>query len=342
MIFENPSALWLLLVLPPLLLGLGLWGWWARKEAATLFPLVLRRLRRKQMEKYILAGVLMVLIIVVIALPKVAFPASAATEKTGEIVLLVDVSGSMAAKRDLDFPSRLERVKPIIYEIIDSMEELGQVRISLCGFTEIARSLVPFVGKEDYPYLRESIKQVLDINSTPGGDTSFGQPILNIADKFSEGKQAKLVIIISDGEPYPGELAAMANERVFIEQAMVKSIEEGIKVITIGVGEPEGARVPLYDGDGVFTGSYASEGQGVDRIFFLREYVLKEIASRTGGEYFFEKNLGGLIKFIEGNLDSINSVDDTTEVKVYRSIAYWFLIAALPIWVVFTRRHLLG
>lgn len=342
MIFENPSALWLLLALPPLLFGLGLWGWGAKKEAAVMFPLVLRRLRRKQVEKYIIAGVLMVLLIVALALPKVAFSASAATEKTGEIVLLVDVSRSMAAQKDLDSLSRLERVKPILYEIIDSMEELGQVRIFLCGFTDIARSHVPLVGKEDYPYLKESIKKVLDINSTPGEGTSLGQPILNVAGKFSIGDQAKLIIIFSDGEPFFWDRGMTDRERAFIEQAVEKAVEEGIKVITVGVGEREGARIPLYDSYGEFTGDYAILLPGVDYISYFEEDGLKEIASRTGGEYFFEENLEGLTEFIKENLDSVNAKEVTKEVKVYQSIAHWFLLAALPIWVVFARRHLLG
>jgi uncharacterized protein YegL len=341
--FENPGALWLLLALPPLLLGLGLWGWRAKKEAAAMFPLNLRRLMRKQVEKYIVAGVLMALLIVALALPKVTYYASAATEKTGEVVLLVDVSGSMAAQKDLDSPNRLERVKPILYEIIDSMEELGQVKISLCGFTSIARSLVPFVGKEDYPYLKESIRKVLDVYSTPGGGTSLGEPILDVADKFSIGDQAKLIILFSDGEPFVETKRGMTyRERDFIEQAVEKAVEEGIIIITVGVGEREGAKIPLYDSDEEFTGSYAIIQRGVDYISYLEKDNLEEIASRTGGEYFSEDNLGGLIELIKENLSPVNAEEVTKEVKVYRSIADWFLLASLPIWVVFARRHILG
>jgi hypothetical protein len=355
MIFENPGALWLLLALPPLLFGLGLWGWRAKKEAASLFPSVLRRLTRKQVEKYIIAGVLMVLLIVVLALPKVAFSAPAATEKTGEIILLVDVSGSMAAQKDLDSHSRLERVKLILYDIIDSMEELGQVKISLCGFTEIARSLVPFVGKEDYSYLKESIEKVLDIYSTPGENTELAVPIINIAGKFSESEQAKLIVIFSDGEPFSWETVTIDNqpvdilmsgmtdlERYYIEVATAIAVEEEIKVITVGVGEQEGAKIPRYDSEGNFTGNYALLVRGVDYISYLEEEGLKEIASQTEGEYFFEDNLEGLIEFIKENLNSVNAEEVTKEVKSYRSIAHWFLLAALPIWVVFARRHLLG
>jgi hypothetical protein len=342
MIFENPGALYLLMALPPLLFGLGLWGWRAKKEAAVLFLLDLWHLRRKQVEKYIIAGILMALLIVALALPMIAFSSFATPEKTGEIVLLVDVSTSMAAQKNLGSLSRLERVKPILYEIIDSMEDLGQVKISLHGFTDIARSLVPFVGKEDYPYLKESIKKVLDINSTPGKDTSLGQPILNVAGKFSIDEQTRLIIIFSDGEFFSWGKREMSNtERGFIEGAVLKALGEGIKVITVGIGEREGAKIPLYDINGKFTGKY-SQLVGVDYISYLEEDGLEEIASRTGGEYFFEDNLGGLTEFVKENLSSATAPGVTKEVKVYHSISYWFVLAALPIWVVFARRYLLG
>lgn len=341
MIFENPSALWLLLALPPLLFGLGLWGWKAKKEIAVMFSLGLRRLRRKQVEKYIIAGVLMALLIVALALPRVAFTASATPKKSGEIALLVDVSASMAAQKDLDTPSRLERVKPILYEIIDSMEELGDVKISLHGFGDIARSLVPFVGKEDYPYLKGSIKKLLDINSTPGEGTSLGQPILNVAGKFSPDEKVKIIILFSDGEAFIGWTRGIhETERGWIEEALKKAREEGIKVITVGVGELEGAKIPLYDEYGEFTGDY-DKLRGVDYISYLEEEGLKEIASRTEGDYFFEKNREGLIEFIEENLTLATTEGIPEEVKGYRYIAHWFLLGALPIWVIFARNYLL-
>jgi len=341
MIFENPGALWLLLALPPLLLGLGLWGWKAKKEIAVMFSLDIRRLRRKQVEKHLIAGVLMALLILALALPKIAFTASATPQKSGEIALLVDVSASMAAQNDLDSPSRIERAKPILYDIIDSMEELGDVRISLHGFLDTARSLVPFVGEEDYPYLKGSIKKVLDIDSIPGEGTSLGQAIGNVAGKFSPDEKVKVIILLSDGEAFIGWTRGIGEtERGWIEEALEKAREEGIKVITVGVGELEGAKIPLYDEYGEFTGDYAKL-RGVDYISYLEEEGLKEIASRTEGDYFFEKDREGLIEFIEENLALATTEGITEEVKGYRYIAHWFVLAALPLWVVFARNYLL-
>jgi len=340
MVFENRSALWLLPVLPFLLFGLGLWGWKAKKEIAELFRLNLRRLRRSQLAKYILAGVLMALLVGALALPKLPFSSFGTLEKTGEIGLLVDVSASMAAEKAPDSPNRLQRVKPILYEIIDRMEELRGVRISLHGFTSIASSHVPFVGKEDYPYLKKSIKEVLGINSTPGQGSSLGRPILDVAEKFSQDAKTKLIVLFGDGEVFGVAGGRRVGESSLTEAAIRKAREAGIKVITVGIGEREGAKIPLYDRVG-FTGEYAKL-YGADYSSYFQEEALKEIASQTGGKYFFEKDREGLIEFIEGNLTLATTKGVREEVKDYQSIAHWFLLAALPIWVVFARRHLLA
>jgi Ca-activated chloride channel family protein len=340
MIFENQELLWWLLVLPPILFILGLWGWKTKREAAVLFPSVLRRLNIRQIEKYVLAGVLMALLIIVLASPKVGYYATAKIEKTGEVALLVDVSRSMLAQKDLDSPNMLERTKPILYDIVSSMQEWRQVKIALFGLTNIARSLVPFVGIEDYDYLKATIKNTLEINSTPGGDTGFGKPLLELAAKFSEGDQPKIIVIVSDGEPFYWNLSRVTDEeRELIEKGVAACVEKGIKVVTVGVGEAEGARVPLYT-DGEFTGYAKSDGKYTDYVFYLVEDVLKELSFRTGGEYFAEQDTVDLTEYIAKYLETIE-VEVDEDVKVYNSISHWFILASLPIWVVFVRRHIL-
>jgi hypothetical protein len=340
MVFDNPGALLLLPALLVVLCVLGLWGWKTKKEIAGVFSLDAPPLRRKQAEKYVSAAVLGALLIVAMALPKTASSSFAPPEKAGEIALLVDVSGSMAAQKDIYSPNRLERVKPMLYEIVDHMEELGQPKVSLHGFTNIARSHVPFVGKEDYGYLKESIKKVLGINSTPGQGSTLGQPILDVAGKFSQGGAVKLIVLFSDGEPFVGLTRSLRDvEKALIDQAIKKANEAGITVVTVGIGEREGAKVPVFNAKGEFTGDYAKL-QGADLVTYLEEEQLKGIAERTGGRYFTEDNRGELIPYLKDELASANSLSAAKEVKVYQSIAPWFLLAALPLWVIFARRHL--
>lgn len=342
MIFENPDILWLLLIFPPLLCGLGIWGWKEKRKVTVLFPSVGHKLWIKQVKKYILFIVLIELLIITFALPKIAYVIPINKEKTGEIILLVDVTRSMAAQKDFNSRNRLERVKPILYEIIDDMEKLGQIRIALYGFTDIARSHVPFVETEDYNYLKESIKKVLDINSTPGSGTSIGKSIRDVADKFPEDSKSKIIIVFSDGEPFWWDTKGMSDrESAFIEQAVKKIIADGIKIVIVGVGESEGAKIPIYNNSGEFTGEYVLESLGVYYTSFFEEDILKELASQMEGEYFYEGNLGGLNEVIEKNLVQINT-ETTTEKKIeYHYVTNWFLLISLLIWVIFVRGYLL-
>lgn len=334
MIFENPGALLLLLLLAFFLSGSALLGWRARKETAEIFQLNLKIQKKSQVEKYLIAGVLMSLLIGALASPRLPFSFIRDPIRSAEIALVVDISLSMAAKKDLVSPHRLERIKPILHEIIDSMEKMKGVKISLHGFSNISRSLVPPVGIEDYSYLRESIDKVLGIYSVPGSGTGFVRTIVNVIEKFSsEEEGVKLIILFSDGEN------SMVVESRFIE-AINKAIEENIRIITVGVGEIEGAKVPLYTPEGTFTGEYAKDWRGFQHLSYLQEEVLIEIATQTGGRYFYEEKRAELIRYLENTIIE-GSGEVPEEFKDYRSVAHWFILGALALWVFFSRRYLL-
>jgi len=52
--------------------------------------------------------------------------------------------------------------------------------------------------------------------------------------------------------------------------------------------------------------------------------------------------LNGLSEFIEENTDTVVSSESSQDVSPYRSIASWFMLASVPVWIVFAKRHLLG
>ncbi len=341
MVFENPGVLWFVLVVPFLLFGIGYLGWKPKREIAEIFHLDLQCLRRKQVEKYLTAGPLLILCMVGFGLPMLPFPTTGVVQRSGEVLLLVDVSGSMGARKDPEQPDRLGRVKPMLNQIVDRMEELREVRLSLYGFTSIARSHVPFVGPEDYPYLRESIKNVLDIYSTPGHGSSLGQPVLNIISKFSKEAQAKMIVLFSDGEIFIGSEPGMhAVERAWLDEAITKATENGIQVITVGVGERQGEKIPMNNSTGNEIGDFVKL-QGADYISYLREESLIELATRTGGKYFPEQEQENLVKYIEENLSSTSSAGIPEETVENRSVAQWFILAALPLWILAARFYLL-
>ena len=339
MIFKNPGALWLLLALLPLLTVLAVWAWRAKKESVKLFRLDMKRLRNRHIEKYLLSGLLLSTFIIAFAFPEIAVTGLAADERAGEIVLCVDVSTSMAAREDADSASRLDRVKDMLYKIVDRMEELGQVKISLCGFTNMGCSLVPLVGTEDYSYLRKSIDKVLDILSVPGDGTDIGQSVQDVLKSYSEAGEAKLMVVFSDGEYYSTIYGSGGSEKIRnTALAIQQALSNGIKIISVGVGETNGSKIPLYDDDGNFIGKY-SQKAGSDFITYLNETALQEYSTRSEGEYFTENEIRDLINYIENNLSVKRSEQN---VKTHQPVAYLFLIASLPVWIIFVKRHILN
>lgn len=339
MVFGNPGALWILLVII-LILGLGFWGWKVKKEIVAIFKIDSKKIKKSQIKKYLVVGAMLIFLILALAIPQFPLLLPGSAQKTGEIVFLVDVSGSMAATKDLNSPNRLERVKPILYEIID---KFPGAEFYPFHFTSIARSLTPPLTKEDFPYLKSSIANVLDILSAPASGTSIGGALMGVIDKIPKEKNPKLILIFSDGEYFwsywGGSLyykPGASTKDTLLDEAIKRAIQEDIKIITIGVGEKEGATIPLYDEEGKFTGEYAKEA-GKIYVTSLEEETLKEIASQTGGKYFFESERSGLISYIERNLVS---GDMGQEQKDFQDMSYLFLLPVALLWIIFARYYL--
>ena len=128
MVFDNPSAFFLLPLLAFFIYGLAIIGWRTKKEIAEIFQLNLEIQRKNLIEKYLIVGFLMALLILALASPKILFISRKNPIKSAEIALVVDTSLSMAAQKDLTFPNRIERTKSILHEIVDSMEKMEEVK----------------------------------------------------------------------------------------------------------------------------------------------------------------------------------------------------------------------
>lgn len=323
MIFENPG--WWLLVLIIPLAGLAFWGWKVKKQILKIFQLNPDLAQRAQIKKYLVAGIILVLIVLALTFSPVSI-SEKSSPNTGQIILLVDVSKSMAAKKDLDSLCRLERAKMIINQIIDRFPE---AEISLHGFTSLARSHTPFT--KDHLYLRRSVDRVLDINSVLGEGTSFGLPILGVIDKFAKDEKAKIIVLFSDGEFFSN---LGYSKDPILESALIEAKKNRVKIITVGIGELEGATIPLYDKEGKFIGKAKLKGEIY--ITYLKPEILKEIAIRTGGKYFFETERNELISYIGENL-----VVGETSKKEHFDLYFLFLLALAVFWGIFSRYYLL-
>ncbi len=179
-----------------------------------------------------------------------------------DIVVCIDISGSMAAK-DLS-PNRLEAAKTVVKNFIQERQtdRIGVVIFSGESFTQCPLTT-------DKPALLNAVNN-LHIGLLHDG-TSIGSGLGTSVERLKQSKaKSKIVVLLTDGEDKGGYIISPAT-------AMEIAKVYGVKVYTIGVGKEGYVETPHETALGVVT---------TTERFTLNETLLKQIASETGGSYF--------------------------------------------------------
>jgi Ca-activated chloride channel family protein len=143
--------------------------------------------------------------------------------------------------------------------------------IGLIAFSGKAELLCPPTA--DY----EAFSLALDdpaIASPFTGGTSISQAIKVALDAFARDRNhTGLLVILSDGEDHDGEAVTWAR----------RAREQGVAIVTLGTGTPEGDLIPVTGESGGGAFLKARDGSVVKTR--LREELLQEIAIASGGRY---------------------------------------------------------
>jgi Ca-activated chloride channel family protein len=97
---------------------------------------------------------------------------------------------------------------------------------------------------------------------------------LGIKSFSSTSKASKAIIIISDGEDHEGD----------VQTACKNAVENGIKIFTIGMGLPQGARIPVKENS--YNQDFRRDREGNFVITRLNEQMLSDVAQAGGGNYY--------------------------------------------------------
>ena len=227
-----------------------------------------------------------------------------------DIILCLDVSGSMLAQDFL--PDRLEASKNMAAAFVDMRptDRIGVVIFSGESFT-----LVPLTT--DKTVLKS---QIFNINRGLLEDgTAIGDGLGVSVDRLKSVKtKSKVIILLTDGEDQGGRIDPLAGKE------LAKAY--GIRVYTIGVGTEGYAPVPTADG---------TRQQKVN----IDEKLLRMIATETGGLYFRARDNESL-KNIYLEIDKLEkSRIEVTSLKRYteRFFPFAFAAAALLFLEIFLR-----
>lgn len=203
----------------------------------------------------------LVLLLLALARPQSARNSASRSLQSRDIMLALDVSGSMQAN-DLQ-PTRLEAAKKVLKDFVGKMEgdRLGLVVFAGKAFTQCPLSM-------DRDVVRYFIDQVqlgtVNVDGTAVGDGL----LLAIARLAQEPKNGQVVVLATDGRSNTGQDAL---------QAAQLAAASGIRVYTIGIGRKGGAIMKQRDAFGRMV-EYKMEEPD--------ESTLGAIAQATGGRYF--------------------------------------------------------
>jgi len=182
-----------------------------------------------------------------------------------DIVMAIDVSGSMLAK-DLK-PNRMEALKKVASNFVEGRPN---DRIGIVLYAAEAYTKTPVTS--DKAIVEDAIRNI-EYSQVLQDGTGIGMGLTTAINRLKDSKaKSKVIILMTDG----------VNNSGFIEPETASKIAKdfGIKVYTIGIGTNGMAEFPY---------AYAPNGKGF--LFKMMPVeidvnLLQTIAKNTGGKYF--------------------------------------------------------
>ena len=267
MVFANPTYLYLLLLLIPMI------GWYIWKlcksqaslqvssseafdaPGATSWKVYLRHV------PFILRMAAVAVLIIILARPQSTNSWQNTSTEGIDIVLAMDISSSMLAQ-DLK-PNRLEASKDVAASFINGRpnDNIGLIVFAAESFTQCPLTT-------DHTVLLNLFKDI-----QPGiiqDGTAIGLGLANAVSRIKDSQaKSKVIILLTDGVNNAGEIAPVTAAEI------AKTF--GIRVYSIGVGTQGMAPYPFQTAFGV---------QYQDIPVEIDEATLKQVAATTGGQYF--------------------------------------------------------
>ena len=216
----------------------------------------------------------LVLLIIALARPQIVEDKREVKQQGYDLMLTIDLSGSMLAEdyeRGGDRINRLQAIKPIIQAFIN---QRTSDRIGLVVFSGRAYTLAPLTF--DHDWLARQIERLkiglIEDGTAIGDGLGVALTRLEQAQREEGGKRkGAFVVLMTDGANNRGVLTP--------EQATEIAKSRGLPVYTIGAGRDGLVPMPVFDD--------AGRRLGTRRVISdLDEGQLRAISDATGGKFF--------------------------------------------------------
>ena len=263
----------------------------------------------------VFAGAGLALLIIALARPQIVEDKREVKQQGYDLMLSIDLSGSMLAEdyeRDGERINRLQAIKPVISAFINRR---SSDRIGIVLFSGRSYTLAPLTF--DHEWLARQIERLkigLIEDGTAIGD-GLGVALTRLEQAGREvGNQRKgaFVVLLTDGANNRGVLTP--------EQATAIAKNRGVPVYTVGAGRDGLVPMPVFDDNGQKIGYRRA-------ISDLDENALHVISDETGGKFFRAADSDTIEKAFAA-IDKAQKIEFTA--KSYLLTTELFLYFAAP------------
>jgi Ca-activated chloride channel family protein len=322
--FEHPHALWLLGIVPVV----WLWGLLAEDRRTPRLRIgALAALRggprgaraRIRHLPVLLRSVALAFLVVALARPISVLKDEVTEEKGIDIVIVLDLSGSMRAVLDADAKdlpgqpelpkgrrqTRLDVAKLVVKDFVSRRAD----RIGVIVFGKNAYIVSP--PTRDYHLLNQLVSK-LTLNVIDASATAIGEGVgTAVARLRRSDAQSKVVLLLTDGDNNAGKISP--------DKAIELAKKEKCKVYTVQIGNED--EVEVEDGSGTFGQPRYSRAR-----FPVNPALLQKIAKETGGEFYMATDAKGLVGSMHAVLDQLEKTRFEASVQSFEDLFHLLLV----------------
>jgi Ca-activated chloride channel homolog len=271
-----------------------------------------------------LRGAAIVLAVLALGRPQNVLRGENADEKGIDMVVVLDLSGSMRALMDAETPEqtrtprapqqRLTRLDTAKEVILDFISRRKNDRIGVVVFGRSAYILSP-------PTLDKSLLSTLvskmELGLIDGNGTAIGDAVGTAVARLRRSTaRSKAVILLTDGDSNAGSIAP--------EYAAHLAQAQGVKVFTVQIGN--GDDVDVQDGVDLF-----GQPKFVREHFPVNPDLLRKIASTTGGDSFIATDKKGLEQSMHSILDKLEKTRFEAQAATMEDLFSFILVPAVAL-----------
>lgn len=254
-----------------------------------------------------LRAIALALLVVGLAGPQSIHARDTAEVSGIEIILTLDMSGSMEAA-DIR-PTRFRATKAVVRDFINRRPN---DRIGAVVFGRDAYTLLPLTT--DRAALRTALRG-LELDQIDGRGTAIGNAVGVSLNRLKRSQaKSKVVILLTDGESNAGNVSP--------SQAAELASTMGVKIYPILMGVSDTA--PVQQGTGIFGRAIFGTAN-----YPVNPELLDQMAQQTGGEFFLVSDREALEQSFHQILDALEKTDIEDAGRMYTELFPAFVGPAL-------------